>query len=71
MARQDRTVDPTVEDDPCLTPRRRWRERSGPWLRPCVPGGGAPAPTTIAPESRLLRRNELLQPAGKPAAGVW
>src|SRR5215472_18154642 len=46
------------------------RDRSGPLLRPCVPGGGAPAPTTMAPESRLTRLNELRHPAGKPAAAV-
>ena len=40
-------------------------DRSGPWSRPWVPGGGAPAPTSTAPLSRLLRSNGFVQLAGK------
>ena len=36
----------------------------------CVPGGGAPAPTKMAPKSRLARLNGLVQPDGNPGSGV-
>src|SRR5581483_4044507 len=44
------------------------RDRSGTVL--FAPGGGAPAPTRIAPQSALARLNGLRQVTGKPGAGV-
>ena len=46
------------------------RDRSTPWLRPCVPGGGAPATTMTAPQSGFTRLNGLDHVDGKPCAGV-